>query len=338
MGYIIMEQIHAILFVVSFLFSIHPGAQAIGINYGLLGDNLPAPADVISELRARGISKIRVFEPRPDVLTALIDSGISVIIGTRNEDLEALASDLSVAQSWVETNVVPYQSSVNILCISAGNEVIPGELAAYVPGAMQNLDSALTAANLAIQVSTAVSMQVLAASYPPSQGAFSAETNPVMAQVVAFLASKNSPLLLNVYPYFARAGDPVNVPSDYALFEDTASPVPDSPFIYYNLFDAMVDAAYAALEKVGGTGVEIIVSETGWPTDGSSEATVENAQRYVNNLIQHVSSGAGTPRRPGKDIETYIFAMFNEDLKPGGVEQHWGLYYPNLVEVYHANF
>lgn len=98
----------------------------------------------------------------------------------------------------------------------------------------------------------------------------------------------------------------------------------------------MVDAAYAALKKVGGTGVEIIASETGWPTDGSTGATAENAQRYVNNLIQHVLSGVGTPKRPGKDIETYIFAMFNEDLKPGGVEQHWGLYNPNLSEVCHA--
>ncbi|KZV46943.1 glucan endo-1,3-beta-glucosidase GVI [Dorcoceras hygrometricum] len=333
-----MEQFHAIVFVISFLWSIHPGARGIGINYGLLGDNLPVPADVISELKARGISKIRVFEPRPDVLAALKGSEISVIVGTRNEDLQALASDLSMAVSWVETNVLPYQPWVHISCISAGNEVIPGELAAYVPGAMQNLDSALTAANLAIPVSTAVSMSVLAASYPPSQGVFSAEASPVMAQVVAFLACKNSPLLLNVYPYFAYVGDPVNVPLDYALFEGTASPVPDYPFIYYNLFDAMVDAAYAALEKVGGASVEIIAAETGWPTDGSSVATISNAQIYVNNLIQHVSSGVGTPRRPGKVIDTYIFAMFNEDLKPAGVEQHWGLYYPNLIEVYHANF
>ncbi|KAI3471136.1 hypothetical protein Pfo_027799 [Paulownia fortunei] len=311
---------------------------AIGINYGLLGDNLPAPADVISQLKQRSVPKTRLFDPNQDVLTALHDSGISVIVGTRNEDLQSLASDKSAAATWVETNVVPHYSSVNITCVAAGNEVIPGDLAQYVPGAMQNLDSALSAAKISIAVSTAVSMQVLSASYPPSQGVFSAEAAPVMTQITKFLASKNSALLVNVYPYFARTGDPLNVELEYALLEDNATAVHDNSLTYKNLLDAMVDAVYAALEKVGGSDVEIVVTETGWPSDGGRGASIENAQTYVNNLIKLVSSGQGTPKEPGKDIDTYIFAMFNEDLKPDGVEQHWGLYYPNVTEVYHANF
>ncbi|XP_042059753.1 putative glucan endo-1,3-beta-glucosidase GVI [Salvia splendens] len=202
---------------------------------------------------------------------------------------------------------------------------------------MENLAAALAAANLNIPVSTAISMQPLSTSYPPSAGDFSEAAKPVMAQIANFLQSKGYPLLVNVYPYFARAGDPANVDLDFALFRPGKTAVHDGELTYLNLFDSMTDAAYAALEKVGAGGVEIIVSETGWPSDGGTDAGVENAQTYVNNLIGHVASGRGTPRRPGKQVEAYIFSLFNENMKHEGVEQHWGLFYPNLAPVYKLN-
>ncbi|XP_012858054.1 PREDICTED: putative glucan endo-1,3-beta-glucosidase GVI [Erythranthe guttata] len=316
------------------------GGWAIGINYGLLGNNLPAPADTISQLQQLNVSKTRLFSPDHDVLTALHDSGISVIVGTLNEDLESLSSDPSAAASWVETNILPHYSSVDITCLSAGNEVIPGDLAQYVPGTIQNLDAALIAAGISdIPVTTAVSMGVLSTSYPPSQGAFSDESFAVISQIVNFLAEKKSPLLVNAYPYFARVGDPMNVDLRYALFQEGPTVVHDGSLTYTNIFDAMVDAVYSALEEIdGGDDVEVVVTETGWPSGGGRDASVENAETYVNNLIGHVSSGRGTPKRPGREIETYIFAMFNENLKPAGVEQNWGLHYPNLTQVYQANF
>ncbi|XP_057995885.1 putative glucan endo-1,3-beta-glucosidase GVI [Hevea brasiliensis] len=101
----------------------------------------------------------------------------------------------------------------------------------------------------------------------------------------------------------------------------------------------MVDALYAALEKVGGPGLRIVVSETGWPSAGNGDvAVVPNTQVYVNNVLAHVKSAVGTPRRPGIPIETHIFALFNENLKPAGVEQNFGLYYPNMTEVYAVTF
>lgn len=58
------------------------------------------------------------------------------------------------------------------------------------------------------------------------------------------------------------------------------------------------------------------------------------APTYNQNLMKHVMSNKGTPKRPNAYIEAFIFAMFNENLKPAGVEQHFGLFYPNKQPVY----
>lgn len=182
-------------------------AQGIGVNYGMLGNNLPSPDEVISLYKSRNITNLRLYNPNSTVFKALENSGINVVLGTYNPDLPNLATSRSFAAQWISINVVPYANSVNFLCISAGNEVIPGELAPYVLPAIKNLNAALKCANLTIPVTTTVSEQVLGVSYPPSQGAFSALVESTMTPLVAFLQAKRTPLLINVYPYFAYSGD-----------------------------------------------------------------------------------------------------------------------------------
>lgn len=305
----------------------------------MLGNNLPSPDQVISMYKARNISYVRLFHPDTAVLTALRSSGIGVVLGTFNEDLARLASDASFAASWVASYVQPFAGAVRFRYINAGNEVIPGADAARVLPAMQNLESALKAAGISVPVTTAVSTTVLGASYPPSHGAFSEAAAPVMAPIVAYLASKNAPLLVNVYPFFAYVDNADKVQLGYALLAESgaSAAVTDAGLVYTNMFDAIVDAAHAAVEKTGTQGLELVVSETGWPSGGDKPgASVENAAAYNNNVVRHV--GVGTPRRPGKAVETYLFAMFNENQKSVGVEQHFGLFQPDMSEVYHVDF
>lgn len=57
------------------------------------------------------------------------------------------------------------------------------------------------------------------------------------------------------------------------------------------------------------------VGETGWPTAGPPQASVSQARDFNQRLIGKVCSGQGTPKRPGKNIRTWIFEAFDESWK-----------------------
>ncbi|KAL0652813.1 hypothetical protein Bca4012_095504 [Brassica carinata] len=196
--------------------------------------------------------------------------------------------------------------------ITVGNEVKPSEPAGRILfQAMQNIDKAVSGAGLGIKVSTAIDMGATMDTYPPSHGRFRDDYISFLQPVIDFL---------------------------YALFASPSSLVNDDQYAYQNLFDANLDAVYAALEKSGGGSLEIVVSESGWPTEGGPGTSVQNAMTYVNNLIQHVST-TGTPRKRRKPIETYIFAMFDENKKgPPELEKFWGMFLPSQQPKYNVNF
>ncbi|KAJ8504252.1 hypothetical protein OPV22_005138 [Ensete ventricosum] len=108
------------------------GGEGIGVNYGLKGDNLPTPEQVVGLYKSRNIGKLRLFEPDLNVLNALHGSGIQVIVGTVDGDVQKLATDASFAESWVQTNIVPHAGSVTFRCVSIGNEIIPSDIAQYI--------------------------------------------------------------------------------------------------------------------------------------------------------------------------------------------------------------
>ncbi|XP_038977419.1 glucan endo-1,3-beta-glucosidase-like [Phoenix dactylifera] len=311
--------------------------QSIGVCYGRLGNNLPQPSDVVALYKSNNIGQMRIYDPYSPTLQALQGTNIQLIVDVPNDGLQNLASDASAANDWVQNNIQAY-SDVSFRYIAVGNEVIPGDSAQYVLPAMKNIYSALSTAGLQnqIKVSTSVATVVLGVSYPPSHGAFSSDALNTLGPIIQFLNENGAPLLVNVYPYFSYVDNQGSIDINYALFTSSGTVVQDGQYSYQNLFDAMVDAVYAALENVGGSNVAIVVSESGWPSAGDTVATISNAQTYNQNLINHV--GQGTPRRSGKALETYIFSMFNENGKSAGIEQNWGLFYPNEQPVYPINF
>ncbi|KAK6912471.1 Glycoside hydrolase family 17 [Dillenia turbinata] len=314
------------------------GKIDIGVNYGMQGNNLPPPREVIEMFERYNIGKIRLFEPVHEVLEALRGKKIEVFLGTRNEDIPVLASSPENAQAWFNTNVQPYLKDMNIPFITVGNEVIPGRFSESILPAIQNIQNILKANGLRdMRATTVVYPVVLGASHPPSAGVFSKASIGYMTDICKYLESENAPLVVNVYPYLAYAEDPRHVRLDYAQFTATEPVVRDGNLSYNNLFDATLDAFVWAMEKVGVNDVALIVGESGWPSAGMGNFTTPNlAATYNKNFMKHILSYRGTPKRPGDYIEGFIFAMFNENLKPAGREQHFGLFYPDKTPVYNV--
>ncbi|XP_020572900.1 glucan endo-1,3-beta-glucosidase-like [Phalaenopsis equestris] len=330
-----IELVLLVIFSASeFSFTVSGSVKSNGVCYGENGDNLPPPSEVIDLYKSNNIRSIRLYGPNQDALKALKNSNIPVILGVPVSDVPSLASNPSAAASWIQNNVLSFLPDVTFRYITVGNQQIYGNEAGNILPAMQNVQKALQSAGLQdrIKVSTAVGTDVLGSSYPPSHGTFAFKALPILQPIIDFLAANGAPLRVNVYPYDSYSSNPNDISIDYALFTSPGTVVTNGQLQYQNLFDAIVDAVYSALELSGKSNVAVVVSETGWPSEGGLAATAANAQTYVSNLMKHVVSG--TPKRPGS-IEAYIFEMFDEDIKqPQGTENHYGLFYPNKQPKY----
>ncbi|CAL5017128.1 unnamed protein product [Urochloa decumbens] len=322
-------------------------AMAVGINYGQIADNLPSPSRVSWLLRSMQVSKVKLYDADPHVLGAFADTGVEFVVGIGNENVSAMM-DPSAARAWIQRHVQPFLPSTRITCITVGNEVFKGNdtaLKANLLPAMESVYQALGALGLRgrVNVTTAHSLDIMGNSFPPSAGAFRGDVVPYMQPILGFLAMAGSPFLINCYPYFAYKADPGNVPLDYVLFRPNAGVTDTSTRLTYdNMLYAQVDSVYAAIQALGHTDVDVKISETGWPSRGDPDeagATPEYAGTYVGNLLQRIQMKQGTPMRPSVPIDVYVFALFNENMKPGPAsERNYGLYYPDGTPVYNVGF
>ncbi|XP_059647688.1 glucan endo-1,3-beta-D-glucosidase isoform X3 [Cornus florida] len=316
----------------------------IGINYGQVADNLPPPTSTAKLLQTTTIGKVRLYGADPAIIKALANTGIGIVIGTSNGDIPGLAGDPNFAGQWVSSNVLAYYPASNIITVTIGNEVITSgdqTLISQLLPAMQNVQNALNAASLGgkVKVSTVHSMAVLTQSEPPSAGAFNPGFGDTLRAMLAFQRANGSPFMINPYPFFAYQSDPRPETLAFCLFQPNSGRVDSGNGInYMNMFDAQVDAVRSALNAMGFNDIEIVVAETGWPYKGDSNEvgpSVDNAKAYVGNLINHLRTMVGTPLMPSKSVDTYIFALYDEDLKPGPAsERSFGLFKPDLSMTY----
>ncbi|KAH7838184.1 hypothetical protein Vadar_022999 [Vaccinium darrowii] len=315
----------------------------IGINYGQIANDLPAPNRVLSLLNSINISRVKLYDADPNVLSAFANSNVEFVISISNGNLQNMTSS-SNAQSWIQQNVQPYISQTKISCILVGNEVLAGtdtQLMSYLLPAMQAVNTALQnlGLNQQVFVTTAHSLAILANSFPPSAGSFNPSISSYIQPILNFHSEFNSPFLINAYPFFAYADNPDQVSLDYVLFEPNNGTVDATTNLTYdNMLYAQMDAVYFAMKAMGHTDIAIKISETGWPSKGDSNqagASVENAALYNGNLLRRIQEKQGTPANPTVPIDVYVFALFNENLKPGPTsERNYGLFYPNGTPVY----
>ncbi|KAA8530670.1 hypothetical protein F0562_005396 [Nyssa sinensis] len=318
----------------------------IGVNIGIDLSDMPHPTQVVALLKAQQIRHVRLYNADRGMLFALANTGIKVAISVPNEQLLGIGQSNSTAANWVSQNVVAHYPATNITTICIGSEVLTTlpNAAPLLVNALKFIHSALVASNLdrQIKVSTPLSSSIILDSFPPSQAFFNRSWNPVLVPMLNFLQTTGSFLMLNIYPYYDYMQSNGVIPLDYALFQPLPSnkeAVDANTLLHYsNGFDAMIDAAYYAMAFLNFTNIPVIVTESGWPSKGDSnepDATLDNANTYNSNLIRHVLNKTGTPEHPGIAVGTYIYELYNEDMKPGPVsEKNWGLFDPNGVPIY----
>ncbi|BAT76339.1 Glucan endo-1,3-beta-glucosidase [Vigna angularis] len=307
-----------------------------GINYGRIANNIPSPDDVVTLLRAAKIRNVRIYDADHSVLQAFSGTGLEIVVGLPNGQLQNMSSSADHALSWVKENVQTFLPNTRIRGIAVGNEVLGGEdfsLWGVLLGAVKNIYNATKKLNLdkLVQISTANSFAVFATSYPPSSCKFNDNVSQYMKPLLEFFQQIGSPFCLNAYPFLAYASDPEHIDINYALFEPTEGIYDPTYRLHYdNMLDAQIDAAYAALENAGFHKMEVIVTETGWASNGDQSeagANVTNARTYNYNLRKRLAKRKGTPHRPKNIVKAYIFALFNENEKGGHLsERNYGLF------------
>jgi len=321
--------------------------QKFGINYGQIANDLPDPTRVAGLLQSMNVNKVKLYDADPRVLTAFANTGVEFIIAVGNENLQTMAASPAAARQWVATHVQPYIPATRITCVTVGNEVFSSTdtvmMSSLLP-AMKAVYAALGDLGLGSQVtvSSAHSVNVLATSFPPSSGAFREDLAEYIQPILDFHGQTGSPFLINAYPFFAYKANPGSVSLPYVLFEpNPGMRDPNTNLSYDNMLYAQIDAVYAAMKAMGHTDVGVRISETGWPSKGDDDetgATVQNAAAYNGNLMQRIAMNQGTPLKPNVPIDVYVFALFNEDMKPGPTsERNYGLFYPNGSPVYAIN-
>ncbi|XP_073137644.1 glucan endo-1,3-beta-glucosidase 13-like [Henckelia pumila] len=339
-----MESLPALFFILSSLRLVLCDSAAVGVNYGRLANNLPPPPQVVQLLNQQGITKVKLYDTDSTVLSALSGSGISVTVSLPNEQLSDAAADPSFTDEWLQSNVLGYHPNTLIEAIAVGNEVFvdPNDTTPFLVPAMKNMYASLVkfGAEASIKVSSPIALSALESSYPSSSGAFKSDlTESVIKPLLNFLKQTDSFLMMNVYPFFAYSANSDTISSDYALFRDnTGVTDPNNGLVYKSLFEAQMDAVFAAMDALGFGDVKMVVSETGWPSKGDEDeigAGLETAAAYNGNLVRRVLGGNGTPLRPEEPLNVYLFALFNENGKPGPTsERNYGLFYPNEQKVY----
>ncbi|KAL2346802.1 hypothetical protein Fmac_000802 [Flemingia macrophylla] len=340
---VVASILNTTILVVVIASAIIQGVQGIeiGVNYGTVANNLPPPAKVAKFLsKSTTINRVRLFDANPEILHAFGDTGIEVTITVPNDQIPHI-TNVTYAQQWVKTNVQPFIPKTKLIRILVGNEVLSTAnklLISNLVPAMQTLHIALVSASLdhSIKVSTPHSLGILSNSSPPSSAKFrQGYDTHVLKPMLNFLRDSNAPFMVNPYPFFGCSSTTI----DYAVFRTNSGVFDDNTKLQYtNMLDAQLDAVYSAIKVLGFEDVEIVIAETGWPSVGDPAqlgVDPKTASEYNGNLIRHVTSGVGTPLMPNRTFDTYIFALFDENLKPGPIyERNFGLFWPNMTLVY----
>ncbi|MFQ6649099.1 hypothetical protein Gotur_022489, partial [Gossypium turneri] len=326
---------------------------SIGITYSptVSPPPPPLPAKVSSLISALKITSVRLPDPDPSLIKAFAPTNTSLFLSISNSHLPALASNGSVALSWLGRHVLPFYPRSKISLISVGNTVLDSttiqDFSPFLLPATRNLHHALQELGInKIQISATFSFfSTITTAFPPSSAVFQQPAGDLIIKpLLQFLEQTNSSFLINIYPYnLFRLNS--EIPIGFALFQDNLFNFRDDPVTgirYFNLFAMMADAVLTAMAAMGYQNIPVVVAETGWPSGGSQAEEVEAnevyAEMYLKGLVRHLKSGAATPLKKDGVAEVYVYELMDHSGGNNERGRKWGILTENMTMKYNVEF
>ncbi|CAN0864340.1 Glucan endo-1,3-beta-glucosidase, acidic isoform PR-Q' [Linum grandiflorum] len=319
------------------------GAQGIGVTITRECKAPPPPRDIVALCLKFNAKRVRLYDAYKDrdLLEAFRTQLIQVTVGVSNDDVIRIArGDQSVAVTWLKNNIVPFVNSVNFRCIVVGHDMVRVSVsfATAVYQAVVHLHKAQSIVGIMIPMGVEVNHDLLVLNentFVPSDGQFDPKFAPIIRNILQVLHMNAGVLLVDLYPvtrYYAEYYEYKKLPLEFVLMGQTDFGVlSELGFSYHNIYVSSVEMFYWAMEKVGMSGMRIMVGETGWPSDGQREiATAANAAVYTNHLVERLNTQEGTPRRKWP-IETFIRTLYVQDKLRS--RDGYGLFYTSGVSA-----
>eukprot|EP00413_Alexandrium_margalefii_P027855 CAMPEP_0204569052 /NCGR_PEP_ID=MMETSP0661-20131031/37521_1 /ASSEMBLY_ACC=CAM_ASM_000606 /TAXON_ID=109239 /ORGANISM="Alexandrium margalefi, Strain AMGDE01CS-322" /LENGTH=511 /DNA_ID=CAMNT_0051577121 /DNA_START=87 /DNA_END=1622 /DNA_ORIENTATION=+ len=298
------------------------------------------PKVAAKKLAGIGISTVRMWSYRPAVLQGLLEAGIhDVLVNVPNEELDWLAWDPSHSKA-VAGILKPFHQQGMKFRVGVGNEPLASwenrdNNGKKLAPAMERMLEALKKQGMRdVTVTVPFFAGVMGHTYPPTEGSFHSKHVATVKAAAAVIHRSGGEFTIHQYPWFARKGDPGNVPLDLAVGR-RGSNVHGRQ--YTGLLHQQLAAVRAALVRLDGRykSMPVTVGESGWPSAGHPEATLQNACDYARNSI-HAATRTDNPMDP--HLRTfYLFEAFDEQKKAqvahGGssreTENNFGIFYEN---------
>ncbi|KAG6468894.1 hypothetical protein ZIOFF_073589 [Zingiber officinale] len=288
---------------------------SIGVTLGYDGQNLPSPSTILQILKSHNITNLRLLVPIPDLIGALNGTGIGLMVGVPNDLIVQLSiGGVEACLHWIKYSVLNYINAEQVTYITVGNEVLGTNIAIvnHLIDCMRAFHQALQALKLdsSIKISSPCSSHILSVLMPPSAGTFSPLSLAVVRPILKFSSETGSPFMVNLSPFLRFLENHQGLALDFFLFKANAGTVTDGGLKYTNIFDVMIDALEAAMEREGYPGIKVLVSGTGWPTTGNQVASPSNAAAFLDGIVSWVLQAKGTPKQPKQAVEVYLSNMF----------------------------
>ncbi|KAL0436197.1 UNVERIFIED_CONTAM: putative glucan endo-1,3-beta-glucosidase A6 [Sesamum radiatum] len=243
------------------------------------GQQSPHPSASIQLIQKLNGKRVKIYGTNPNILKAIQGTDLQISIMVPNNLIPDISTNQTLADQWVQTNVVPFYPESKIRYLLVGNEILsnpPNTTWFKLVPAMRKIRSSVKKFGLhKIKVGTPLAMDALESSFPPSNGTFRSDVREkVIRPMLHFLNRTKSFFFVDVYTYFAWVSQPLQINLDYALLQPTNITYTDpvSGLTYTNLLDQMLDALVFAMKRLGYPDIRLFLAETGWPSGGPGPA------------------------------------------------------------------